>query len=109
MKLLIYWICRSIIFKLWLKSRDLYSSSQVPGSPCDQELAKVGPESLRLMETWAQGQLGTGQPIRGLGWVTLAKEKPELACGQLMPDTANSPAAAGGQPEWPHWPRVTSC
>ena len=74
-----YWICRSIIFKLWLKSRDLYSSSQVPGSPCGQELAIVGPQSLRLIQgTWAQAQLATGQPIRGQHWVTLTNQRPAL-------------------------------
>lgn len=63
------------------------------------------------MGTWAQAQLGTGQPIRGQHWMTLTNERPELACGQLMSDTANSPAAASGQPgpEWPHWPQVTCC
>ena len=99
------WIGWFIIFKLRFKSRDLDSSSQVQGSPCGQELGKLGPQTHRMLVMWAQGQLGTAYPIRTLALLSLTNQRRAEAgsCGQHMPDPSQQSSsrgqrAAGGQP-----------
>lgn len=111
------WICWFIIVKLRFKSRDLDSSSQVQGSPCGQELAKLGPQTHTVLVMWAQGQLGTAWPIRSLALLSLTNERPAEAgsCGQHMPDPSQQSSSSSGQRAvslgliCPHWPQVTSC
>ena len=90
------------MFKLRFKSRDLDSSSQVQGSPCGQELAKLGPQTHGVLVSVGPGSAcHTGSQSEASNEQHWPMRGQQLAVSLCL-TRANSPAAAlsSGRSAW---------